>query len=603
MFAGTPDAYGNQIRNVTVYQDVGGAWTNRGNFTHATYVINADIEGLVNQTTRFDVVVFLNYTFADTLDDVEYRTRLYISITGEFSHQLMTYYDRSYYSDEFNEYWIAYYRYEWDHPDTAKAYDVKVEYSAGSQITVGNPQDLDDGIVGGVTFAYPGEDNNPVSWTGWHGTRKGNGNLQWWRKAGFRPFNNIGAFTISVWFAWELQGSSTTQTILSASANKTHLAPTVPYYTECENTTWIDNVNRGGASSDGDKVTITDDEAPYDYVQMWETDFDYTVDYRDYINITVTGWNDQTGANNYLRLMLPNETSNNFLTPYIYGTGYYEYELNESIGLTKAMYWDYRNCELGDYFIVDSMYYYTNQTDGVTLNIKEFYPNAVIGDEVTRIDVTHTTKLVNYQQNSSNTLYHAVVSWDKTNNSGKVDFWIDNVLVTSDEGLTSNVEANYNFRLGGFNYSSIWYFFVGRMFHVAIYDRALNRSEVNRLYQGLPDYVIVDGLDNSWTFEEANYGYNLAGDPDLHDGLGAFFEREQWDIDFISRTFADSIFPWPYLYPELYIWLFAVCGMVFTSSFAFYNIKKNGFWDRGALFTIGFCFVLFLIFFSLFSGM
>lgn len=132
------------------------------------------------------------------------------------------------------------------------------------------------------------------------------------------------------------------------------------YYTECQNITWIENVNRGTGSSDGDKVTITDNEGSYSYMQMWELDFDYTVDYGHYINITVTEMSVRPSG--YLRIMLPNGTSNNFLTPYIYEAGYYEYELNSSIGLTTGLYWDIRTVQQNDYVIIDDMYYYTNET-------------------------------------------------------------------------------------------------------------------------------------------------------------------------------------------------------------------------------------------------
>ena len=132
----------------------------------------------------------------------------------------------------------------------------------------------------------------------------------------------------------------------------------------------------------------------------------------------------------------------------------------------------------------------------------------------------------------------------------------------------------------------------------------MDNAEVQTIFSNGIVYVHDStSLNNSWSFDEYSSGLYLFTETTLHDGLGAYTESEQWDIDLVSQSLASFLFPWPYTYPELYIWLFAVCGMVFTSTFGMYNIRKNGFWNRGTLFTLGFCFVLFLIFFSLFSGM
>lgn len=112
---GTPDEYGNHIRNVTIYQDTadeweryynegGGVWEDRGNLTYLTYDYGDSITCLVNQTVRFDVVVFLNASFSGLsgVSGVEYRTRVLITIAGEITDYPMEYYDVS--AEEYGNY-------------------------------------------------------------------------------------------------------------------------------------------------------------------------------------------------------------------------------------------------------------------------------------------------------------------------------------------------------------------------------------------------------------------------------------------------------------------------------------------------------------------
>ena len=209
-FEGTPDAYGNQIRNVTLYQDTGGSWVDRGNLTYLTYSANSDIEGILNQTVRLDVYVYLNYTFSDSLLEAQVETKVYVGVTDEFTRDEADYTSISLLGDE---YWVLLYRYEWDRPDTSKTYDVCIEYYVSDVSGLGNPQDLDEQDITeehfydpqflaesifndlGITYQEALELTTPWGGSWGHPSDQ----TGYFETSGFKPFHGVSAFTIDLW--------------------------------------------------------------------------------------------------------------------------------------------------------------------------------------------------------------------------------------------------------------------------------------------------------------------------------------------------------------------------------------------------------------------
>jgi len=467
---GTPDEYGNHIRNVTVYQDtsgtwvryyneLGGTWEDRGSLNYSTYSANADIEGILNQTTRFDVVVYLNYTWADDFFDMEYRTRVYISVTGEFSDYAMNYYDVRL---QGTDYWAVYYRFYWDRPEVEKIYDVRFNYYAGSEIIVNNEQDLTH-TTGGDVYRYAGTDGNPISRTAWGGTYKGYSNIHEFLATGFTPLHTVSAFTITMWISWE-------QAITGESA----------------------------------------------------------------------------------------------------------YLISQDIDATHRMI--------------------------LYLHANDFKLGCQMADGSSVVSTSHSTKFETYQQNGSLNLYHIVLSWDKTNNSGKVDLWVNGTLETSATGLTGNLDCNDELVLGDRDPNNDR-FFIGRYFHVSIYDKALNRSEATTLFNQGVGTVLDYDLNNSWSFDEVEFGYSY-DEPLLHDALGVFSEREQWDIDFVSQSVASYEFFWWGKYPNEYLWLVAIVGFISVPVFVAWYVKNSdSWWELGVWQVVFIGAVLTLIFFTLVYGL
>lgn len=224
LWSGTPDEYGNQIRNVSVYQDTsgGGSWELRGNLTHLTYDADDDITGILNQTTRFDVWVRLNYTLADSIEEAGIDSMIYVSITGEFSKLEASYV--SAYAKGTNYYEILY-RYDWDRPDDSKTYDVRLEYYVSG--ATGNPTNLDEGDPTEERFwntyelalalynpirPYPDWDEDQYysmveGWGGVWGYFGGASSTGYFYKTDFRPLHGKSAFTVVVWFIPDNLGS------------------------------------------------------------------------------------------------------------------------------------------------------------------------------------------------------------------------------------------------------------------------------------------------------------------------------------------------------------------------------------------------------------
>ena len=111
LYAGSPDEYGNQILNVSVSQDVGGIYKLRGIVTESNYSKGSDIYGFINETTRFNVIVALNYSWAESSSLAVSHTNVYITILGEYSDQIMDYVSIDLVSQ--GQGWILEYQFIW----------------------------------------------------------------------------------------------------------------------------------------------------------------------------------------------------------------------------------------------------------------------------------------------------------------------------------------------------------------------------------------------------------------------------------------------------------------------------------------------------------
>jgi hypothetical protein len=75
--AGTADAYGDRIKEVSVWQ--GGVM--KGNITYSNYTLGVQVKVDALTATRFNCSVLLNSTFASSAAEAKANTRVYINIT------------------------------------------------------------------------------------------------------------------------------------------------------------------------------------------------------------------------------------------------------------------------------------------------------------------------------------------------------------------------------------------------------------------------------------------------------------------------------------------------------------------------------------------
>lgn len=80
--AGTPDAFGNQIDNVTVYQGSVGSWTQKGLITSANYTNGFEIEVDADDDIYIVAYVRLNSSLADDVSDANAKTQVNVTISG-----------------------------------------------------------------------------------------------------------------------------------------------------------------------------------------------------------------------------------------------------------------------------------------------------------------------------------------------------------------------------------------------------------------------------------------------------------------------------------------------------------------------------------------
>lgn len=187
LFSGTPDAYGNRIAEVEILQDTGGgAYVSRGSVNYSDYNTNYEIEGVLNQTTKFVVTTWLNYSFVGSVSAAKTSTEVYISVSGELTKEKMTVESAT--LQGVTRYIVKSY-YVWDEegkPD-AKDYDVTIEYYAAGPFTVSNPADLDI--------------DDPTDWVFREAGYVEVYGASTATKTGFMPLHAASAFTIVAWFS------------------------------------------------------------------------------------------------------------------------------------------------------------------------------------------------------------------------------------------------------------------------------------------------------------------------------------------------------------------------------------------------------------------
>ncbi len=134
MAAGTPDAYGQQIQFVLIYQWTGTAWVKRGNVTTAAYSSGYDVDVTPNQPTRFFVCSEFNDDFntAKTESEALADIRVYITINvAQVSRTLMTDHNSTYKAT--GDWWRSWSSYLWNStgkPTAGASYTVVIEFEA-----------------------------------------------------------------------------------------------------------------------------------------------------------------------------------------------------------------------------------------------------------------------------------------------------------------------------------------------------------------------------------------------------------------------------------------------------------------------------------------
>jgi len=136
--AGTPDAYGNQIYYLRVYQWSGAAWIQQGETVgFNNYTAGFQIRVNANQDVLFNCTVKLNYTMAANIAEAVTNTRVYMNVSGGvWVNELL---------DDWNDggidqatWWSVTYSNEWDagssggdaNPQAGTTYDISVRYEA-----------------------------------------------------------------------------------------------------------------------------------------------------------------------------------------------------------------------------------------------------------------------------------------------------------------------------------------------------------------------------------------------------------------------------------------------------------------------------------------
>lgn len=184
--AGTPDGYGNRIAEVELLQDAGGGnYVSRGSIDYSAYTGSDTITGRQNQTTKFVVTVWLNYTFASSPTDAKAFTRVWVTVAGEFIDQEAT---GGAVELDGTDYWIVEHTYTWSFP-VISTYTVTLEYHAIGAAGVSSPQDL-TGYAGLGEVPYFSSDEGGY----WYPT-----DSDYAKAAGFRPLDNQGELTIACW--------------------------------------------------------------------------------------------------------------------------------------------------------------------------------------------------------------------------------------------------------------------------------------------------------------------------------------------------------------------------------------------------------------------
>jgi hypothetical protein len=446
--AGSPDAYDNHIRNTTIFQYKGGFWTERGNTNYSTYAANENIEGLVNQSVRFDVYVYLNVSFANSSFDVEIDTKCLITISGEVESITMELID----VELIGLYWSAWYRYDWIEANKPEAttYDITIEYwVSGLGSTLGNPQDLDEtDFTGSRTFGsannmyeaywtddldiyYLGssgcEDYFSGGWGNWGGSAN-----SYWSHAGFTPLDNIDEFCIILW-VYLPENDTSTQVLFS----------------------------QGSTTNSRIELYLT------------------------------------AGADLYFVA----GNSSLYSAPRVYNLPEFDY-----------------------YFIACSW---------------------VAGDQAKLYVISPSDFGESYNEN----------------------------MTTTQNTMLGTIDANTDFYIGTKQAASSETF-DGIYFDFQIYDDNLTESQILEIYNGGEGYVISGNLNNSWTFQEHYFGYEIT-ETVLHDGLGLLTVRETWHLDFASQTLSNFLWPDPYDTPYFYMFLVSIGLIPFSVFMMFRSVKTR----------------------------
>ena len=87
--AGTPDALGNQIAYISFRQNTTGSWATVAVLYASSYVLNYNLTIPANQHTRVYCEVNLNYSLASSGADAHLKVRIYLTISGVVTSDLM----------------------------------------------------------------------------------------------------------------------------------------------------------------------------------------------------------------------------------------------------------------------------------------------------------------------------------------------------------------------------------------------------------------------------------------------------------------------------------------------------------------------------------
>lgn len=147
------------------------------------------------------------------------------------------------------------------------------------------------------------------------------------------------------------------------------------------------------------------------------------------------------------------------------------------------------------------------------------YLSATAGNGSTNVGVT--TGAV-----SAGGLYCLIVAWNGSLNAGKIDAYLNNTLTTSANGITGNTSAAADLMLGRLSASG--YYFDGKIYQLAIYDRKLSAEESRQAHAGGASSV-YDSPVWWWRMDEAS---GIA----LLPNAGGWFGQDGWSESLIASA-------------------------------------------------------------------